>query len=176
MGNNKKQEYLHKYKLSLMRECIICGKSFRETQIFFKSRGISLSQSQYTRLKNELKSAKYAKNWFREEALYVIEQDHMLSVECIRMMEDRLMQEFEQVSSTSFYNNWDITKPNQKLTRNKNHDADLLLKIIAQFQSLQETKTKMFGATPLVQELMEVHRREEDEANMTAEPEKTERT
>jgi len=165
MGNNKKQEYLHKYKLSLMRECIISGKSFKETEIFFKSIGVPLSQSQYTRLKNELKSTKSANNWFSKEALFVIEEDHMLSVERIRMLEDRLMQEFEQVSSTSFYNNWDITKSNQKLTINKNHDGQYMLRLIAEFRALQETKTKMFSATPLVQEMMEVHRRQEEYEN-----------
>jgi len=165
MSNNKKQEYLHKYKLSLMRECIIYGKSFKETQIFFKSRGVSLSQSQYTRLKQELMSAKLAKNWFSKEALFVIEEDHQLSVERIRMIEDRLMQEFEQVASTSFYNNWDIKKPNQKLTINKNHDGNYMLKLITVFMALQEIKTKMFGATPLVQELMDVHRQQEENEN-----------
>ena len=162
MGNNKKQEYLHKYKLSLMRECIIYGKSFKEAQILFKSRGMPLSQSQYTRLKQELMSAKLAKNWFSKEALFVIEEDHMPSVERIRALENRLMQEFEQVSSTPFYSNWDTAKSPQKLTRNKNHDGNFMLRLIAEFRAIQETKSKMFSATPLVQELMEVHRRQEE--------------
>ena len=169
-----KTELEHKYKVGLMRECQIYGKSLEDSKLYFNSKGYSLSKSQSTELKKELKSSKMAKNWFSKEALFVIEEDHMLSVERIRMMEDRLMEEFEQVSSTSFYNNWDITKPNQKLTRNKNHDADLLIKIIAQFESLQLTKTKMFSCTPMVQEMLEAHRRQEDMENKTAEPEKTE--
>ncbi len=162
MSKNKK-ELIHEVKLSLMRDCEIYGKSFKEEQVYFKSKGYSLSQAQSTRLKQKLKSAQNSKEWFSKEALFVIEEDHMLSVERIRMIEDRLMQEFEQVSSTSFYNNYDITKPNQKLTRNTNHDTDLFLKIIAQFESLQLTKTKMFSCTPMVQAMMEVHRKEEDE-------------
>jgi len=170
-----KPELEHQYKISLMRECQIYGKSFKESKEYFKTKGYTLSRTQFTNLRNELKSRKSAKNWFSKEALYVIEEDHMLSVERIRMMEDRLMQEFEQVSSTSFYNNYDIKKPNQELTRNKNHDADLLLKITAQFESLQLTKTKLFSATPMVQEMLEAHRRQEDMENKTAEPEKTEK-
>jgi len=160
-----KPQLEHQYKLSLMRDCQIYRKSLEDSKLYFNSKGYSLSKSQSTKLKKELKSAKSAKNWFSKEALFVIEQDHMLSVERIRMLEDRLMQEFEQVASTSFYKNWDAKKPNQELIRNKNHDADLLLRIIAQFQSLQETKTKMFSATPMVQEMMEVHRRQEEYEN-----------
>jgi len=162
---NGDKKMKHYYKLSLMRDCQIFGKDYEESKKYFKSNGFTLGSTQFTDLRNELKSAKSAKNWFSKEALFVIEEDHMLSVERIRMMEDRLMEEFEQVSSTSFYNNYDITKPNQELTRNTNHDADLLLKIIAQFESLQLTKTKMFSCTPMVQAMMEVHRKEEDEAN-----------
>ena len=155
----------HQYKLSLMRDCQIYGKSLEDSKLYFNTKGYSLSQSQFTKLKKELKSSKFAENWFTKEALFVIEEDHMQSVERIRMMEDRLMQEFDQVSSTSFYNNYDITKPNQKLTRNTNHDTDLFLKIIAQFESLQLTKTKMFSCTPMVQEMLEAHRRQEEYEN-----------
>lgn len=148
-----------------MRDCQIYGKSLEESKLYFDSKGYSLSKSHSTELKKELNSSKMAENWFSKEALFVIEEDHMLSVERIRMMEDRLIQEFEQVSSTSFYNNYDITKPNQELIRNKNHDADLFLKIMAQFESLQLTKTKMFSCTPMVQEMLEAHRRQEDMEN-----------
>jgi len=158
-----------------MRDCQIYGKSLEDSKLYFNSKGYSLSKSQATKLKKELKSVKNSKEWFSKEALFVIEDDHKLSVERIRVMEDRLMQEYEQVSSTSFYNNWDIQNPNQELTINKNHDANLLLKIIAQFQSLQESKTKMFSATPMVQELMAVHAQQEEEANNPTIPDKTEK-
>jgi len=165
-----KPQLEHQYKLFLIRGCLIYGKSYKDSEQYFNSIGFSLSKSQFTKLKKEFKSTKIAKNWFSEEALYAIEEDHMLSVERIRLLDDRLMGEFEQVSATSYYDNWYTRKSDEELIRNKSHNADLLLKIISQFQSIQETKTKMFSATPLVQELMEVHRREEDEANMTAEP------
>ncbi|MCH7648864.1 MAG: hypothetical protein IIA83_09685 [Thaumarchaeota archaeon] len=41
-----------------------------------------------------------------------------------------------------------------------------MLRLIAEFRALQETKTKMFAATPLVQEMMEVHRRQEENENL----------
>jgi len=79
------------------------------------------------------------------------------------MMEDRLLQEFEQLAATSFYKYINQGKPEQELIRNKAHDYSALIRVISQFQSLQETKTKMFSATPLVQEVMEVHARQEIE-------------
>lgn len=146
MSKNKK-ELIHEVKLSLMRDCEIYGKSFKEKQVYFKSKGYTLSQAQSTRLKQELHSPERIRNWFSKEALYVIEDDHMLSVERIRSLEDKLLEQFDIIYTK-------IKKSTQ--------DIHLLIKLVAQFQSLQETKTKMFSATPLVQELMEVHRRQEE--------------
>lgn len=153
----------HKNKLLLMRDSQIYGQSLKESQKYFQSHGYTLSKSQATKLKRELKEVHYGKDWFSKEALYHIEEDHKLSVERIRMMEDRLMREFEQVASTSFYIYSNSNGKEQQTLRNEAHDSNLLLHIIAQFQSLQETKTKMFNATPMVQELMEVHARQEEE-------------
>jgi len=146
MSKNRK-ELIHEVKLSLMRDCEIYGKSFKEKQVYFKSKGYSLSQAQSTRLTQELHSTERTKNWFSKEALYVIEEDHMLSVERIRSLEDKLLEQFDVI----------YTK-----TKKSIQEIHLLIKLIAQFQSLQETKTKMFSATPMVQELMEVHRQHEE--------------
>ena len=146
MSKNKK-ELIHEVKLSLMRDCEIYGKSFKEKQVYFKSKGYSLSQAQSTRLKQELHSPERIRNWFSKEALYVIEEDHMLSVERIRSLEDKLLELFYTI----------YTK-----TKKSIQEIHLLIKLTAEFRSLQETKSKMFSATPLVQELMEVHRRQEE--------------
>jgi len=168
-GNNKKQTLEHQLRLELMKNCMIYGKSFESSVLYFKSKGYSLGHTNFTELRNELKSAKEQQEWFSREALYVIEDDHHLSVDRIRLMENRLLEEFEAVSATQFYKYVNQGTAQQEIIRNKSHDANLLLRIIAQFQSLQETKTKMFGATPMVQELMEVHRRQEDEQGVTTE-------
>ena len=173
-GNMTKVQIEHQYKLALMRDCKIYGKLYEESKMYFESKGFTLGESQFTELRKELKSADNAEQWFSKEALFVIEEDHMLSVERIRMMEDRLLKEFEQVAATNFYTYLNAETKQQEIIRNKAHDAHLLLRIIAQFQSLQETKTKMFSATPLVQELMEVHRQQEQEQN-TPPPVKTEK-
>lgn len=164
-GGMTKPQVEHAYKISLMKDCKLYGKMYEASRIYFESKGFTLGTTQFTELRNELKTADNAKEWFSKEALFVIEEDHMLSVERIRMMEDRLIMEFEQVSATNFYTYINAGTEQQEVIRNKAHDAHLLLRIIAQFQSLQETKTKMFSATPLVQELMEVHRQQEEEAN-----------
>jgi len=158
-----KPQIEHELKLEVMRTCQIYGKSYEATEVYFKSKGFTLGSTQFTELRNELKSRENAKEWFSKEALYLIEEDHMLSVERIKMMEDRLLEEFEQVSATTYYKYINEGTDEQELIRNKAHDVNALLRIIAQFESLQETKTKMFSATPLVQEIMEVHAQQEDE-------------
>jgi len=153
----------HELKLELMRTCKIYGKSYEESKAYFQLRGLELGETVFTELRNELKSRDSAKGWFSNEALFVIEEDHQLSVERIRMMEDRLLQEFEQLAATSYYKYINQGTDQQELIRNKAHDTNALIRVIAQFQSLQETKTKMFSATPLVQEVMEVHAQQEEE-------------
>ena len=153
----------HELKLELMRTCKIYGKSFEESKSYFKLKGYDLGETTFTDLRTELKSHDAAKGWFSNEALFVIEEDHQLSVERIRMMEDRLLQEFEQLAATNYYTYINQGSEEQQLVKNKVHDVHALLRVISQFQSLQETKTKMFSATPLVQEVMEVHARQEDE-------------
>jgi hypothetical protein len=155
-----------------MRTCKIYGKSYEETKTYFKLKGFELSETTFTDLRTELKSRNAAEGWFSNEALYVIEEDHQLSVERIRLMEDRLLQEFEQLAATNYYKYVNQGKPEQELVRNNAHDTHALIRVIAQFQSLQETKTKMFSATPLVQEVMEVHAQQEEEESKINIPEK----
>jgi len=173
-GEKTKPQLEHMVKLALMRDCNMYGKKYEAAEAYFQLKGFTLGRTQFTDLRNELKSADNAKEWFSKEALFVIEEDHMLSVERIRMLEDRIMEEFEQVAATNFYKYLNAGTDEQEIIRNKAHDGQFMLRLVAQFQSLQETKTKMFSATPLVQELMEVHRMHEEEHN-TPEPTKPEK-
>lgn len=170
-----KQALDHEYRILLMKDCMIYGKSYDACKLYFESKGLTLGTTNFSDLRNEVKSAKNTKQWFSKEALFVIEEDHMLSVERIRKMEDRLLEEFESVAATNFYKYLNAGTEEQQVVRNKAHDAQLLLRIIAQFQSLQETKTKMFSATPLVQEMMEVHAQHEEEKDIVTTPDKTEK-
>ena len=125
-----------------MRDCQIYGKSLEDSKLYFNSKGYSLSKSQSTELKKELKSSKMAENWFSKEALFVMEESHMVSVETGRKLEEDIVLQY-----------WEA------------EDVETKLKIISQWESLQMTMTKMYSATPMVQALMEVHRKEEDEEN-----------
>ena len=150
-----------------MRTCLIFGKHFQAAKQYFKANGLNLGETKFYDLKNELQSPKASEDWFSKEAIWVIQDDHKLSVERIRMLEDRLMEEFQQVASTSFYTYMNEGEEQKQLIQNEAHDAQLLLRIIAQFQSLQETKNKMYSATPLVQEIMEIQKRQEQEIELS---------
>lgn len=156
----RKSTITHQKKLEIMRTCHIFRKSVDETIEYFQKRGYSISARTCARLKAELLAENYAEMWFSRDALEEIEKDHMLSWATIKMMEDRLVKEFEQVSSTPFYDYINEGTDKQKLVRNKSHDSDLMIRLVAQFESLQNTKTKMASATPLVAEVMEIHRRQ----------------
>lgn len=143
-----KKELFHELKIEYIRYCVIYNKTFKETQEFFKAKKISLSESTWRTLKLEIHNSKYAKNWFSKEALYVIEQDHMISVERIKIMDNQLFSEFITLQKT-----FDKTP----------EDIALLLSIVARYQAVQETKTKMFSATPMVQEMAEIRDRRESE-------------
>ena len=172
-GGMTKPAVEHAYKLSLMRECQIYGKLFPEAKEYFKSKGFTLGHTQFTHLRNELKSTKTAENWFSKEALYVIEEDHMLSVERLRKYEDKLVAISNDLIKDDDFETtvkYDTDKSGAVKVRVRNYNTELYLKIISEFKSIQETKTKMFGATPLVQELMEVHRRQEEEHDAPTQP------
>ena len=149
MSKNKK-ELIHEVKLSLMRDCEIYGKSFKEKQVYFKSKGYTLSQAQSTRLTQELHSPEKIRNWFSKEALYAIEDDHMLSVSRIRELDEAVYKQLKILIDKGPLSSRDVYS---------------LDKLAARFESLQLTKTKLFSATPLVQSLMEVHRQQEENEN-----------
>ena len=142
----------HEYKLGLMRECRIYGKEYSECNVYFKDKGFSLGQTQFKQLRAELKNIKSSKNWFSREALYAIEDDHKLSVERIREIDEAVYKQLK------------ILMDKEPLST---IDVNSLVKLTAQFQSIQETKTKMFSATPLVQEMMEVHEQQQNESQIT---------
>ena len=135
-----KTELEHKYKLGLMRECQIYGKSLKECKVYFADKGYSLSKTLFTKMRNELKSRRSAKNWFSKEALFIIEEDHMIQVETGRAIVADLVKEY-----------WEAEDINEKL------------RIASEWESLSLTMTKIYSATPMVQELMEVHARQEVE-------------
>ncbi len=156
----------HQYKLTLANDCKIFGKDYKESQLYFIDHGFKLGETQWKQLRKELKSTKRAKNWFSKEALYAIEDDHMLSVERIRSLEDKLVNEMNKLISDDDFDtvvSYSTDTSGIVKLRVKNYNLELLMKLVAQFQSLQETKTKMFSATPMVQEMLEVHRRQEEE-------------
>ncbi len=153
----------HDIKVELMRTCMIYGKSYETTLEYFKLKGYKLSKTTFVDLRKELTSHGAAQKWFSDEALFAMEEDHKLSIERIRMMENRLLEEFEQLAATSYYKYIKQEDEEKELIKNKAHDTNALIRVISQFQSLQETKNKMFSATPLVQEIMEVHARQEEE-------------
>lgn len=171
-GGMTNKQIEHQYKLSLMRECQIYGKLYAETSEYFKSKGFTLGHTQFTELRNELKSSKSAKDWFSKEALYVIEEDHMVSVERMRLFENtlvnktlKLINDDDFETKTTF-----ITTDSGVTSRVKNYNFELYLKSMAEFRAIQETKTKMFSATPMVQEMLEIHRRREEEEQAYTKP------
>lgn len=148
MKKEPKKQLEHRLKLELMKTCMIYGKSFADTVAYFKSHDYKLGKTQNWELRTELQSAAAAKDWFRKEALFVIEGDHQLSVERVRKFEEDLIVEF-----------YILKKKEDKSAQ----DISLMIRLVAQFQAIQETKTSLFGATPMIQEWMEERARREEE-------------
>jgi len=127
----KKQDVIRELKLALVRECQIWGKSYIETREYFKLQGYTLSRGNWHKMKNELASTRFAKEWFSREALNAMEHDHMISVERIRQMENRLLQDFENIAGTAYVSYADADEKTKTAIRQRSH---ILLKIIAQFE------------------------------------------
>ena len=128
---NGDKKIKHPYKLSLMRDCQMYGKGYEESKKYFKSNGFTLGSTQFTDLRNELKSAKSAKNWFSKEALYVIEYDHMLSVERIRSIESIIVAQIHKLMGEGDFDtkvHFDTTDKGVK-QRIENYNLELLIKL-----------------------------------------------
>jgi hypothetical protein len=170
-GGLSKSELEHKYKIELIRNCQIYGKSFKEAKAYFAAQGFSLSSSHWKNLKKELTTRTSAKEWFSKEALYIIEEDHMNSVERIRSIESLIVKQIHKLMGEGDFDtkvHFDTTDKGVK-QRVENYNTELLIKLTSQFESIQMTKTKMFSATPMVQELIEVHARQEQEESKAQE-------
>lgn len=168
-------ELAHQYKLTLANDCKTFGKDYKETQAYFHDQGFTLSKSQFVALRKELKSTKRAKNWFSKEALFAMEDDHMLSVERIRNVEDKIVRQIDRLLKEDDFETkvtYNTKGDGIVKMRVRDYNTELLIKLTSQFESLQTTKTKMFAATPLVQEIMEVHRRHEEDDKILARPAK----
>ena len=137
-GKMTKPEVEHAYKLALTRDCQIYGKLLPEAKIYFKSKGFTLGHTQFTALRNELKSTKTAKDWFSKEALYIIEEDHMISVERIRALEDKLVNEMNKLISDDEFDTivqYSSDASGVVKLRVKNYNLELLIKLTAQSQT-----------------------------------------
>jgi len=142
-----KTDLEHQYKMELMRDCQIYGKSLKECKLFFGDKGYSLSKSLFTTLRNELKSRKSSKNWFSKEALFAVEEDHMISVDRIRKVEDVLVKQLltlmdEDKFETSV--NFDTDKDGIVKLRVRNYNLELLIKLTSAFESSSLSKSIVF--------------------------------
>lgn len=146
---NKQME--HELKICLIRECEIYGKKFKEAQKYFHDKGIEIGHTQWKALRKEIRSARGAQNWFTDEALIVLESDHKLSLHRTLQIENGLVDEIFRL---------------QKIENKSPQEFHMYIKSITQFESMQETKTKMFSATPMIQEIMAVHEQQKEEQDL----------
>ncbi len=173
-GGLSKSELEHKYKVELVRSCQIYGKSYKEAKSYFAAQGFTLGSTLWKKLRLELTTRKSAKEWFSKEALYVIEEDHMNSVERIRSIESIIVAQIHKLMGEGDFDtkvHFDTSDEGVR-QRVENYNLELLIKLTATFESIQKTKTDMFSCTPMVQEMMEVRARQ-DQENEPASPPKT---
>lgn len=168
-NNATRAQILHQYKIGLVRECMIYGKSLKETQKYFASKGLKISKKSWQNYRNELKSAKSAKDWFSKEAMYAMEEDHMLAVESARRIEDKIKNILSRLLNEDDFDtkvDYATKSDGQVIQRVTNYNTELLIRLSGEFRAMQETKTKLFSATPMVQEMLEVHRRRKEEDDL----------
>lgn len=152
-----------KVKLEMLRHCRTWQFSLPMTKAYFKQRGYKLSDTHYYELKAELDSENDRIEWFNEMAIENMEKDHQLDYETISALQNTLVQEIQQLSSTPIYIQTNDAEGKPKYIFNKNHNSMLIARLIAQVESLTKTKSSMLAANPMVQAIMVDRRQKEEE-------------
>lgn len=156
----------HKMKLEMLRYCLVWGYGEKQTIEYFKLRGESLGTTHYYELKNEFNSKESKGQWFREQALFAMENTHKQSIEQLDELIKTTMAEIQQLQSTNVYVNKAPDGQPPKLEFNENHDSTALAHMMKTLADLIKTRDDMLAATPVVQAIMNKHANMQEKEKM----------
>ena len=152
-----KAQIERKLKLEYTKECMFYGFKYPAAKNFFISKGINPpSRALYKQLKEKVRKDRNQSTWYSKDALLLMEEDHQKSIARAMLMEERLIADDDLLEEVQM--DEDMKESQKQMFINIKSQARST--IYKNWRELQDIKSKMFNATPLVTEIVEVHRRQ----------------
>lgn len=154
----------HEIKLQLIRYCRIWRYSVRLAIEYCKSQGHSISETEYHVLRNELKEQVLQGAMFTKQALENLQVEHGDSLELLNGMLDVVIKEIRDHSATAIYNVQEDKEGNKTYVFNKNHNSNIVAKLVTTATDLMQKRDNTILATPIITDLVnELKKGEGDE-------------
>ncbi len=153
-GGMTGKELEHEVQLSLIRYCRIWRYSVKLALEYCESQGHKISESQYHVLRNELKQTVLQGEMFTKQALENLQVEHGDSLELINGMLDVIIKEIRDHSATVIFNVMEDEKGNKSYVFNKNHNSNVVAKLVTTATELMQKRDNTILATPIITDLV----------------------
>lgn len=165
-SNNKKptrKQLEHEIKLQLIRYCRIWRYSVRLAMEYCESQGHKISETEYHVLRNELKEQVLQGEMFTKQALENLQVEHGDSLELLNGMLDVVIKEIRDHSATAIYNVLEDKGKNKTYVFNKNHNSNVVAKLVTTATDLMQKRDNTILATPIITDLVNELKKESEE-------------
>ncbi len=144
----------HKVQLSLVRYCRIWRYSVKLSLEYCASQGHKISDTQYHKLRNELRDTILQGDMFTKQALENLQVEHGDSLELLNGMLDVIIKEIRDHSTTTIFNVTIDDTGNKTYVFNKNHNSNIVAKLVTTATDLMQKRDNTILATPIITDLV----------------------
>lgn len=144
----------HEVQLGLVRYCRIWRYSVKLAIEYCKSQGHPISETSYHKLRNELRDTILQGEMFTKQALENLQVEHGDSLELLNGMLDVVIKEIRDHSATAIFNVMEDESKNKTYVFNKNHNSNVVAKLVTTATDIMEKRDNTILATPIIVDLV----------------------
>jgi len=144
----------HEVQLQLIRYCRIWRYPVKLAMEYCASQGHEISESQYHKLRNELRDTILQGEMFTKQALDNLQVEHGDSLELLNGMLDVIIKEIRDHSATAIFNVMEDAEKNKTYVFNKNHNSNIVAKLVTTATDLMQKRDNTILATPIIVDLV----------------------
>lgn len=152
----------HEIELSLVRYCRIWRYSIPLALNYLETQGHKMGETKYRQLRTELKEQVLEGVMFTKQALENLQVEHGDSLELINGMLDVIIKEIRDHSATAIYNVMEDETGNKTYVFNKNHNSNVVSKLVTTATELMQKRDNTILATPIITDLVNELKKEEE--------------
>ena len=158
-----KAQITRELELQLVRYTRIWRYTTKSALFYMEQQGHKISESKYFTLKTELKTKVLQGEMFTKEALDNLQVEHGDSLELINGLLDTIINEIRDHSATAIFNVITDENGNKTYTFAKNHNSNIVAKLVGTATDLMKQRDDTIIATPVIMSLVEELNKGNDE-------------